>query len=218
MKIKNLTNGLFAALLIASPMAGAATDYPAADFQPQIVYQDAEYIKKGGQSAGASQAKTSKADPKYPAANFQPEVIYQDTKYKPGKSTSRTATSAAAGSDATDSSGADIEEDSSSTAFLFGLVVIALAGFFFMKKQPQLVKAVRKTYSTSNAESGLTGVSRYLKKIDVSAVTGVARYLQDREKVPVTGVSKYMAKRVVSAKQAAAEKATGVEKYLRNKG
>ena len=212
MKINNLTNGLFAALLIASPMAGAGTDYPAADFQPQIVYQDAEYIKKGGQSAGTSQSSTSKADPKYPAANFEPEVIYQDDNYKPSSSAS---TSGSAGSSGEETAG---ESGGSSLTFLIGLVIISLSGFYFFKKQPQLGKTIRKKSSAAGAESGGTGVSRYLRKMGLSTATGVERYLEGRNRVPVTGVAKYMAKRVISAKQVAAQKATGVEKYLRTKG
>jgi len=45
-KNNNLTNGLFAALLLSSPLVGADSKYPAADFQPTVVYQDSELMQK----------------------------------------------------------------------------------------------------------------------------------------------------------------------------
>jgi hypothetical protein len=41
---------LLAALLVASPLAGAESQYPAAGFQPTVLFQDADYIAKHGKS------------------------------------------------------------------------------------------------------------------------------------------------------------------------
>jgi hypothetical protein len=45
-KKNNLTRGAIALLLLASTAAGADQQYPAADFQPEVVYQDSDYIAK----------------------------------------------------------------------------------------------------------------------------------------------------------------------------
>ncbi len=53
-------------------IAQAGSDkYPAADFQPSVIYMDPE--------VAAAQAQEKNAfDPKYPAANFEPQVVYID--------------------------------------------------------------------------------------------------------------------------------------------
>jgi len=91
-----LTKGAFAALLLASAVANADTQYPAADFQPSVVFQDETYIN-GAQSAAKAAAPVAKAsvaptqaaapasdesDAKYPAASFQPVVVFSDPNYK----------------------------------------------------------------------------------------------------------------------------------------
>lgn len=43
--------------------------YPAADFQPTVIYMDKE--------VAAAQLENA-FDPKYPAANFEPQVVYID--------------------------------------------------------------------------------------------------------------------------------------------
>jgi len=43
MKVRNLTKSVLVALMISSPMVGAETQYPAADFQPEIIKQDQEH-------------------------------------------------------------------------------------------------------------------------------------------------------------------------------
>ena len=95
MKKNNLTRGAFALLLLASTAAGADQQYPAADFQPEVLYQDSDYIAKNSPStttakapastpkATSSAAASNDVDSKYPAANFQPEVLYHDPNYKP---------------------------------------------------------------------------------------------------------------------------------------
>ncbi|WP_232056805.1 MULTISPECIES: hypothetical protein [Methylomonas] len=85
-----LNQGLFAGLLLVT-VAANAQDYPAADFQPKVVYQDESIVKQAAAESApvaaapcASQAAASggvvaEVDPKYPAANFQPKVLYSDT-------------------------------------------------------------------------------------------------------------------------------------------
>ncbi|MGR9071779.1 MAG: hypothetical protein ACU833_01805, partial [Gammaproteobacteria bacterium] len=73
-KKENFKNSLFTALLLASPLAGADAQYPAADYKPEVVYQDAEYI-----GSHASTGSSASSDSNYPAANYQPEVLYQDS-------------------------------------------------------------------------------------------------------------------------------------------
>jgi hypothetical protein len=50
--------------------------------------------------------------------------------------------------------------------------------------------------------------------------TGVSRYLDKHVKSAsaATGVAKYLAKQTVSPKTTAAKSATGVEKYMRDRG
>jgi hypothetical protein len=61
-------------LSLLSSMAMATNDYPAADFQPKVVYIDEDAV---GKTASASQQQTA-YDPDYPAASFQPKVVYID--------------------------------------------------------------------------------------------------------------------------------------------
>ena len=98
MKKNNLTRGAFAVLLLASAAASADQKYPAADFQPEVLYQDNAYIAKNSPAATATKAPASatkaapsaaashEVDSKYPAADFQPQVLYQDPNYKPSES------------------------------------------------------------------------------------------------------------------------------------
>ena len=59
--------------MLASFNVLADSQYPASDFQPQVIYQD-----KSVTSAPAPAASSNEQDPNYPAANFQPTVIYSD--------------------------------------------------------------------------------------------------------------------------------------------
>jgi hypothetical protein len=76
-KKNNLTLGVCAALLLSSTLAVAESDYPAADFQPKVLFQDSDYKSTQSDTVKSSSASES-ADPNYPAANFQPKVVYQD--------------------------------------------------------------------------------------------------------------------------------------------
>ena len=104
--MRNKRLGLLLAGIIFTPLAAVANSddskYPAANFQPTVIFAD-EFAKSSGgsgqsafdadypaasfqpkvlyvdSSAASSSASTgekSSFDPKYPAANFEPKVIY----------------------------------------------------------------------------------------------------------------------------------------------
>ncbi|MDP3589957.1 MAG: hypothetical protein Q8R54_05395 [Methylobacter sp.] len=223
MKMNNLTNGLVATLLLASPIVGAETEYPAADFKPKVIYQDIDSSKSA--SAPAKQSKSvesTESDSKYPAADFEPKVLYKDADYKPSKSTSTSSTSerATAGEVAV-SEGVKAEEESR-MSYLLGLVAFAVAGYLFFTKRETKTKASSSRAYASHA-SGLSGVARYLRKHNMGAVTGVARYLESqvvstKSSAATSSVEKYLEKQAKSAKEKSAQAGTGVEKYMRDRG
>jgi hypothetical protein len=225
-KKNNLTYSLFIALFLFSFVAGADQKYPAADFQPSVVYQDAEYISKGGQpspsshkSSSSTTVKAADVDPKYPASNFEPKVVFNDPGYK------HTATSASAASSvqSTSSTGStedkvDSKDGDSSSSYIMGLVLFAAVGFvLFKRKTESKPSAATRVYSKD--ATGMTGVSRYLNR---SSGTGVARYLEKQVKSAsasaATGVAKYMAKQGASGNTTNVKAKTGVEKYMRDRG
>lgn len=227
MKKNNLTNSLFVALLLSSPLVGAEVKYPAADFQPQVVFQDNDYIEKNSRSEGVStskqsatnQVESSEVDPKYPAANFQPQVVYSDANYK------HTASSAAPSTEKNNvvvestQPEAAVKKEESTPNYLIVLVGLGLVIAFLLKNQFKGSAKKEENIPPVQVKNihGLTGVARYLNR---SSGTGVSRYLdkQIKSAASVTGVAKYMAKQALSAKTTAVEAATGVEKYMRNRG
>ncbi len=74
-------------LLLAVSAAVSAQDYPAADFQPKVLYRDpaiAEISQASSSTAASSNSsapcvqkqEAPEVDAKYPAANFQPKVLF----------------------------------------------------------------------------------------------------------------------------------------------
>ncbi|WP_020483621.1 hypothetical protein [Methylomonas sp. MK1] len=76
-------------LLLAVSAAVSAQDYPAADFQPKVLYRDpaiaevakasspvAATISSSAPCAETKHEQTSEIDAKYPAASFQPKVVF----------------------------------------------------------------------------------------------------------------------------------------------
>lgn len=225
MKINNLTNGLVATLLLASPIVGAETEYPASDFKPKVIYQDtaSSQTKSAPVAAAAKQEAPAEVDSKYPAADFEPKVLYKDAGYKPSNlaATSSKVERTAVADSAEVSAPIKAEEDSM-MSYLLGLVVFAVAGYIFLGKREQPAK-VSSSPAYSGHVSGLSGVARYLRKHNMVAATGVARYLESqvvsaKETVAASGVEKYLEKQAKAAKEQAAQAATGVEKYMRNRG
>jgi hypothetical protein len=224
-KINNLTNGLVATLLLASPIVGAE-EYPAADFKPKVIYQDIDNSQSKSASASTSQTKSvepTESGAKYPAANFEPKVLYKDADYKPSKfaeSSSSTAERAVAGDAAV--SGAPKAEEESMMSYLLGLIAFAVAGYLFMTKREPKTKA-SNSQAYSSHPSGLSGVARYLRKHNMGPATGVARYLEThvgaaKSSAATSSVEKYLERQAKSVNEKSAQAATGVEKYMRDRG
>lgn len=199
----NLTKGLCAALLLASPLVGADSRYPAADFQPTIITQDAALIAKHAQAA--NQRANEKATP--------------------SQSASTETSSADASIDNTDKPSSN-KEEASMENYPIALVVLALAGFVFWNSKRSGAKSNSAQEEAprlfSGTVGGETGVAKYLKNVTESAktvavVTGVAKYLEEVEaaakKAAGTGVSRYV--KAVEAEQKAKPAETGVAKYLK---
>ncbi len=232
----NLTKGLFTALLLVSSVVSADEKYPAADFQPSVVYQDENYIKNSSSTQTAvkhatpvvAEAKTE-VDSKYPAADFQPKVIYSDDKYQHNKNVPASASKNVSVSSATEDKAesavsTDKKKEDSSLTYLIGLVGLAAVGFFLFRKQATPTPAKAKKASVapiSGKAAAVTGVGKYINKV---SGTGVSRYVEKQVKTAksATGVAKYVAQQTLAEKARAAEeaekKATGVEKYMRNRG
>ena len=221
MKRNNVTNGLIAALIIASPIASAGVvKYPAADFEPKVVYADSDY--KHAESAPATSTKKavkkvvaeiSKVDPRYPAANFEPTVVFEDSKYKhKDLAVKATTTTGAMTINAIEKSEAEAEEAEDISTSLLGLLALAVVGFVLFGKKS------KRTAKQTTIPTGPSGVAKYLANKEKTAVSSVTRYLENRSETRTSGVAKYIARRVVSARQDAVENVSGVEKYMRNKG
>lgn len=72
--MKNKTLGLLLIAIIANPvqlMANGDSQYPAANFQPTVIFIDASVAATGATNYSAY-------DPNFPAASFQPKVIFID--------------------------------------------------------------------------------------------------------------------------------------------
>ena len=219
MKINNLTNGLVATLLLASPIVGAETEYPASDFKPKVIYQDTGSSQNKPASATVS-VKSAEVDSRYPAADFEPKVLYKDTDYKPSKFTEASAVSERITADDVT---AKVEVEESMLTYLLGLGIFAVAGYIFLGKRDKSKAKISDTPAYSSHVSGLSGVARYLRKHNMSTVTGVARYLESqvasaKETAAASGVEKYLERQAKSVKEKAAQAGTGVEKYMRNRG
>lgn len=60
-----------------------------------------------------------------------------------------------------------------------------------------------------------TGVAKYLRnQKDLPPMSGVAKYISKMDRTPASGVAKYVAKQAFSTKKAKTPPATGVAKYL----
>ena len=204
----------------------AGNDYPASDFQPKVLFQDTDYKHEGSSSSNSSAAslgEKTKPDANYPAATFQPEVLYHDTEYKHKKvDINNESITLAVWTEKVEEEAAEAaaEGEESSMNPLFAIVVLGVAGFLYSKKSKGSSKSggffsKRKAKSSNASDSGLTGVAKYLQG-KAPKLSGVAKYLEANQPTPKSGVAKYVAKRVVEQKKAAANKTTGVEKYMRN--
>jgi hypothetical protein len=223
-KNNDLTKGVFAALLLVSAVVGAEDKYPASDFQPKVVYQDEDAAKQAesGATGRSASSASSSGDSQYPAANFEPKVLYSDADYQHTGSSPGSASplSSSDNASASPSAASESPKGESSVGYLLGLIVLAVAGYVLFKKGAGAITAASqsKVAKTVKSASGLTGVARYMLK---TSGTGVTRYLERNAKnapSAATGVAKYLASHGSSASPAGSKAATGVEKYMRNKG
>jgi hypothetical protein len=215
-KMNALTKAVFSAMLFVSTAVVAAEDYPAADFQPKVLYSDSSAQSSASPSAKA--AEPVEADPNFPAANFQPKVVFNDADYKHSQTApSLGASKSSAAATESVEEAVEAEQPVASNNNLIGLIVLAVVGFFLYNKK-SAGKGAASVESAQAVNSGdATGVEKYLEKQGLNK-TGVAKYLEKQGANPATGVAKYMAKQIVKDREAAAAKTTGVERYLRNKG
>ena len=228
MKKNELTKVVLAALVFASSVAMAESDYPAADFQPKVIFSD-DSASQSASEPKETAAKVEEADENFPAANYQPKVLFSDADYKhspaaPSAKGSSVSTSAPTLASA-EVEVIQAEKEASSNFSYIGLIAIAIAGFFVYTKKTGGVslssgkssKKVAPSNSYAAAADGSTGVEKYLEKVGIKK-TGVAKYLDKQvETYPSTGVAKYMAKQIIKDREVAASRVTGVEKYLRDK-
>ena len=222
-KINNLMNGLVATLLLVSPIVGAETDYPAADFKPKVIYQDtgSSQNKSSPAAEPTKQAKSTEVDSKYPATDFEPKVIYKDADYKPSKFTGASSTSQSSLTADVKVTGA-VKAEESMMSYLLGLGIFAVAGYLFLSKRDKPKAKTSSSQVYSSHVSGVSGVARYLRKHNMAPPTGVARYLESKISsskgaATVSGVEKYLKKQAGSTKEKTAPEATSVEKYMRNR-
>jgi len=77
---KTIILGLATAVIALGSLtasAGSDSQYPAANFQPKVVFIDKDAVKTSTKPAPKKQSETkAEFDPKYPAAYFTPKVIY----------------------------------------------------------------------------------------------------------------------------------------------
>lgn len=83
---KSIILGLSATIISLSAFfahAQSDTQYPAANFQPKVIFIDEAAAKHASGASAASTSATSATtngrtppDPKYPAAAFEPKVIF----------------------------------------------------------------------------------------------------------------------------------------------
>lgn len=243
MKKNNLTPGVFAVLLLGSGLAMAEADYPAADFQPKVLFHDND--SKSGQASAATESKVSSsdaADSTYPAADFQPKVVFQDESASSNKSSAAASKPAVAEA---------VVEDSAHPAANFQPKVLysdpeykpgTPSAAKNKSDGSSVVKAQKSEENSSIPEAGGTQTEKQgstdLSLIGIALLALVAVGFVRFKSAPkvlaggslksnsgLSGVARYLAKHdkdSVSgvarylAKQAEA-KATGVEKYLRKR-
>jgi hypothetical protein len=160
MQKSNLTAGFLTALLLASPLAGAESQYPAADFKPEIIFQDTGLIAKHSQAA-TERALAGQADATTPSAPAgQPGPAAAEIK-----------------------SPSPLMEN-----YPIVLIALALIGFtlWSSKREGAKVRDVRHDLiEPSRGSTTETGVARYLKNLPAkpsAAETGVARYLKNLDR------------------------------------
>lgn len=159
MKNNVLTKGLFAALLLASTVV-VAEEYPAADYQPTVVYS--EGASSSASSSEKSEAKAADESPA-PAAEAKSES-------SSGMLLGLVALAVAGGFFLSRGKGSEQSSTESYSAPTY-------AG------EPNGLTGVEK-YLQAHSTSAATGVEKYLAKKEAAdreaALTGVDKYLRNR--------------------------------------
>lgn len=182
--MKVILNAFLMGLVLTSFMA-KAEDYPAANFQPKVLYSDADYkppVSAAPSSSTTTESPVSVDDPNYPAANFQPKVLFSDesaassSKPKVKKIVKKSVSSKAKDSSSYSKTTATPsitpqKEEGSSMTLLLGLVVLGVAGYLYTQKSKKPAKPARRraTYKRAVVASkrvGASGVTKYLKARD----------------------------------------------------
>jgi hypothetical protein len=214
-KKNNLLQSAIVALLVASPFAAYAGQYPAADFEPKVLYQDesvkstsAAVIVKAAPVVAAAAPAATVSDSKYPAANFEPKVLFSDDSYKPSKSAPSIAPTTST-PEYTTSAGAIIMEeakkDEGIDPNLFILAGLA-AAVFGASRCPKFAGIFGNNLASNEPSAPTeTGVTRYLNA-RVPKVSSVTKYLERAGKP--TNVARYIAKQNIAQKAAAAQNDT----------
>jgi hypothetical protein len=212
-KKNNLLQGAIVALLVVSPFAVNAGQYPAADFEPKVLYQD-ESVKSAPASTPVAKAApvavatpapvaSSADDSKYPAANFEPKVLFKDDAYKPVKSTPAPAseykTSASTSAGAVIMEQAAVAEKKGDNSLLLILSALVAAGFAASRCPKFAGIFGGKNASNEPSAPTETGVTRYLNA-RIPKVSGVTKYLERADKP--TNVARYIAKQNIAQKAA----------------
>jgi predicted homoserine dehydrogenase-like protein len=79
---KTIIMGMATAVISMTALTVSATSdtqYPAANFEPKVIYIDKTAVKttsKASCKKTSAEADKTEFDPKYPAAHFKPKVIY----------------------------------------------------------------------------------------------------------------------------------------------
>lgn len=236
-KIKYTLGSGCAVLLLTSTVVFAEPDYPAADFQPKVIFQDD--ASQSSQPSSATEAKsTSASDASYPAADFQPKILYQDDKTAsnntvtdstPEKTVEKINASDAAYPAADFQPKVVFNDPNPATSSVSKQAVIAVSSN--TKASANNASSVTNpTEETSDFSLfGIVllaivaiGFARFKNIMNLRAasttqqngngLTGVARYIATQNKDSLSGVAKYLAK-----KAEAESKPTGVESYLNNR-
>jgi hypothetical protein len=196
-----LTKGLVTALLLASTSSLVIAE----DFEPQIVYQDKDYISSHGQSSGSTSSSSSSSSSSNVAGDFTPQILYQDKDYISSNSSRKSTTarkSSVSSSTSSQSSSSSNEAEAPASGgmnqYLIG--IIALLGIAF---------ALHKRSGANSGDSESSQSSAPVRNTSAGGGTGVANYLKENDMAEASGVAKYLEQQTIA-------NASGVEKYLRN--
>lgn len=241
MKKNTLKLSVYAVMLLSSALAIADDEFPAADFQPKVIFENSD-ASTAAQPSSTSAPEASTTDSNYPAADYQPKVLYQNDAANADSSSKKTVAEEPAAID-TEHPAADFQPK-----VLFSDPDHKPTPLKGTQSSPASTPAPSKATPASattapdsiNAEEasdysligigllaliaiGLTRCKSICKFRTVgtsntstaptknNGKTGVANYLDRHNKSSLSGVAKYIANK-------ADNKLTSVENYLRKRG